>query len=67
MHTFYILNITLTVTHQIPTLLSVDSSHFGEGVLFIIPKHVKREIYHMKVKILCARVLFIFIEKRKLI
>jgi hypothetical protein len=56
-----------TITHQIITLLSVDLSHLSEGVFAMIPRHVGGEIYHMKVKLLCANVLFIFIEKRKLI
>jgi hypothetical protein len=33
----------------------------------MIPIHFGGEIYHMKVKILCAHELFIFIEKNKLI
>jgi hypothetical protein len=32
----------------------------------MIPRHVGGEIYHMKVKILCAHVLFIFIEKKEI-
>jgi hypothetical protein len=49
--------------HMLQTYLS----HLSEGVFFMIPRHVEGEIYHMKVKILCAHVLFIFIEKMKLI
>jgi hypothetical protein len=48
-------------------LLHTFLSHLTEGVSFMIPRHVGGEIYHMKVKILYVHVLFIFIEKRKLI
>jgi hypothetical protein len=52
-------------------MLHTYLSHLSEGVLVIIPRHVAGGggggIYYMKVKILCAHVLFIFIEKGKLI
>jgi hypothetical protein len=48
-------------------MLHTYFSHLSEGVFFMVTRHVGEENYHMKVKILCAHVLFIFIKKKKLI